>query len=114
MDIKIYVIVGLVLLVGYTLSKSGGDVKGPDARKMVAEGALLLDVRTTGEFAGGALPGAINIPVQDLEARMKEVGAKDRPIVVYCRSGQRSGRAARMLKAAGYQTVQNLGSISSW
>lgn len=114
MDIKIIIIIAAVLLVGYTMSRSGGDVKGSEAQEMVKNGALLLDVRTTQEFAGGHLPGAINIPVQDLDRRLSEVGAKDRPIVVYCRSGQRSARAARMLKGAGHQTVHDLGSISRW
>ena len=89
-------------------------MKGSDARDLVAKGALLLDVRTPQEFATGHIQGAINIPVQDLDRRMAEVGAKDRPVVVYCRSGQRSARAARMLKAAGHQTVHDLGSIGRW
>lgn len=114
MDLKIVIVIAAVLLVGYTLSRSGGDVKGSDARELVAKGALLLDVRTTQEFAGGHLPGAVNIPVQDLDRRLSEVGAKERPVVVYCRSGQRSARAARMLKGAGYQAVHDLGSISRW
>ena len=114
MDIKAYVVVGIVFLVGYALLKSKGDVKGADARALVQNGALLLDVRTGGEFSGGHLPGAINIPVSDLENRLSEVGPKNRPIVVYCRSGQRSARAARTLKSAGYEAVHNLGSISSW
>jgi rhodanese-related sulfurtransferase len=75
------------------------------ARQLVADGALLLDVRTSAEYAGGHLEGAVNIPVQELGARVAEVGAKSRPVVVYCRSGGRSCSAAGLLTKAGYQVV---------
>ncbi|MCC6995380.1 MAG: rhodanese-like domain-containing protein, partial [Deltaproteobacteria bacterium] len=82
-----------------------GDVSGADARALVAQGALLLDVRTAGEFAGGHIEGALNIPVQELGQRLGELGDKARPIVVYCRSGKRSSRAASMLKGAGHSAT---------
>jgi rhodanese-related sulfurtransferase len=56
----------------------------------------------------------VNIPVQELDGRMSELEPKDRPIVVYCRSGNRSGRAARMLKEAGYVSVHDLGAMTRW
>ena len=91
----------------------GGDVSRPSARAMVEKGALLVDVRTPEEYAEGHIPDAINVPVQELEARMAEL-PKDRPIVVYCRSGKRSARAASMLQAAGYTSIHDLGAMSSW
>lgn len=84
-----------------------------DGRELVANGALLLDVRTPEEFRERHLDGAVNIPVQHLDARMRELGAKDRPIVVYCRSGARSAAAAALMKAAGYQ-VLDIGGIGNW
>ncbi len=89
------------------------------ARKLVSEGAVLLDVRTTEEFAGRHLDKAVNIPVGDLSARMSEVeklagGDKNKPIVVYCQSGGRSARAKSMLTSAGYTKVTNLGGIDDW
>lgn len=114
MDFKIFVIGAAVLVAGYVMTKPAGGVKGSEAREMVAKGALLLDVRTKDEFAAGHLPAAVNIPVQDLDRRLAEVGAKERPIVVYCRSGQRSRRAAGLLKAAGYGAVHDLGSMGRW
>jgi phage shock protein E len=51
--------------------------------------------------------------VQDLPARLKEVGTQARPVVVYCRSGGRSAQAAAMLSAAGYQ-VKDIGPMSAW
>ena len=75
---------------------------------------MLLDVRTLEEFASGHLPSAINISVQELERRLGELKAKDRPIVLYCRSGNRSNRAAGILKGAGYAAVHDLGAMSRW
>lgn len=85
----------------------------PIHRELVRNGALLLDVRTAEEFAEAHVPGARNIPVQELPARIAEVGEKNRPVVVYCRSGARSARAASMLKAAGYE-VHDFGGIHNW
>jgi phage shock protein E len=82
-------------------------------RELVANGALLLDVRTPDEFREHHIDGATNIPVQELGSRMGELGPKDRPIVVYCRSGARSATATSMMKSAGYQ-VLDIGGIASW
>jgi phage shock protein E len=87
-------------------------VDGARARKLVGEGAQLVDVRTPGEFAGGALPGAKNIPVDGLAGRLGEIDPK-RPVIVYCRSGMRSSKAAAMLTERGY-TVHDLGAIGNW
>ena len=85
-------------------------------RLIKEENAVLLDVRTPGEFQSGALPGAVNIPVQEFKARLAEVerltgGDKKHAIVVYCRSGRRSGIAKEMLLEAGYDRVTNAGGI---
>lgn len=96
------------------LFRSRGDVTAADAHRLVEHGALLLDVRTPEEFRAGHIEGAINIPVQVLEQRMAELGAHERDIVVYCRSGNRSGRAKQMLHAAGYTSIHDLGPMSAW
>jgi len=74
---------------------------------------MLLDVRTPEEFAGQRIPGAVNIPVQELATRLKEVGPKGRPVVVYCRSGGRSAGAAQLLKRAGFE-VTDIGAMGNW
>lgn len=75
---------------------------------------LLLDVRTVEEFAGGHVPGALNIPVQALAQRLAEV-PKGRPVIVYCESGRRSARALDLLKEAGYTDVREMdGSMAAW
>lgn len=86
--------------------------RGETARARVEAGALLLDVRTTGEFAGGHVEGAINIPLSDLEARFSELET-DRGVVVYCQMGSRSARAATILRQRGVD-VFDLGAMSSW
>lgn len=67
----------------------------------MSEGALLLDVRTPAEFAAGAPVGALDIPVQELAARVEEL-PRDRTIIAYCRSGARSAAAVARLTAASF------------
>jgi rhodanese-related sulfurtransferase len=106
--------VAVVLVAAYFMFMKGGDVTSTEARQLVQAGARLVDVRTPGEFAAGHIPGAINIPVQQLDARMSELQPKDAGVVVYCRSGHRSGNAARMLKSAGFADVHDLGPMTRW
>lgn len=81
--------------------------------KDIPADALVVDVRTPGEFAGGHYEGAVNIPVSQLSARLGELGAKDRKIIVYCRSGSRSRTAKSILERAGFTQVQDGGSLRS-
>lgn len=90
------------------------DLSGAAARELVAKGARLVDVRSPGEFAGVHLDGARNIPVGELGRRLGELGAKDRPVIVYCASGARSAMAKRTLKGAGFREVYNLGAMHNW
>lgn len=75
---------------------------------------LLVDVRTPDEFAGGHIPGAKNIPIGDLEARISELGATDTEVTVVCEVGGRSARAAATLAKRGFRAVNVLGGTSSW
>lgn len=90
------------------------ETSSEDARALVADGAVLVDVRTPEEFAAGHLPGAINLPVQELTGRVRELGPTGTGLVVYCRSGARSAHATRLLRAAGYTDVHDLGAMSRW
>ena len=70
---------------------------------------LILDVRTPGEYAGGHLANAKLIPIQVLEAELGQLADyKDKPIFVYCRSGNRSTVAARLLLDKGFHNVTNM------
>ena len=74
---------------------------------------LLLDVRTPAEFDGGHINGAVNIAVEELANRLSEV-PDDKPIVVYCRSGNRSAQASKILADAGYTGIYDLGGVIEW
>ena len=90
------------------------DVSASEARQLVRSGARVLDVRSKEEFRERHVQGAINIPVEELKKRMDELGAKNRPVVVYCHTGARSGAAAILLRKAGFTKVHNLGSLGHW
>ncbi|MEP6864680.1 MAG: rhodanese-like domain-containing protein [Deltaproteobacteria bacterium] len=84
------------------------------ARKLIAAGATVLDVRTPEEFADGHLPSATNLPVEDVAQRIAEVdklvgGDKTKPVVVYCSKGGRAAKAKQALEASGYTNVVNGG-----
>ena len=74
-------------------------------------GARVVDVRTPEEFNEEHFPKAVNIPVDEIPARMNEFGDKKSPLVLYCASGSRSAYAARILKSAGYVDVVNAGGL---
>lgn len=77
---------------------------------------LVLDVRTPEEFSAGHVPGAINIPHDQLASRLAELPAsRDEPVVVYCRSGRRAALAEDVLRKNGYSNVRHLkGDIVGW
>jgi rhodanese-related sulfurtransferase len=91
-----------------------GKTSSAEARRLVAAGARLVDVRTPGEFGGGHLPGALNIPLDQLQGRVGELKKESTPVVLYCASGMRSGQAKRLLTAAGLAAVHDLGAMSRW
>ncbi len=80
-------------------------------KEKIKAGAKIIDVRSTAEFADGAYPGAINIPLHVLPLKMNELGPKDTPIVLYCASGARSGQGMRLLKQNGFTDVINAGGL---
>ena len=82
-------------------------------RQAMEDGAQLVDVRTPQEFAGGALPGAINMPVQQVAAA-RGVLDPERPVIVYCRSGQRSEMARMILASMGFPNVFNIGGYANY
>ena len=80
------------------------------------EDALVIDVREANEFATGHVLGAKNLPLARMETALAEiVKKKDRPVIVYCDGGDRSGKAIGVLKKQGFAHVANLsGGIKSW
>ena len=87
-------------------------IEGSEAQKLVAGGALLVDVRSPEEYADGHLDGARNIPLDVLQGALGGL-PRDKPIIVYCAVGSRAGVAATHLAEAGYD-VRNLGAMANW
>lgn len=83
-----------------------------DLKQIAADGALILDVRSPGEFAGGHVKGAINIPVDKIGSQAAMLKKKNLPIIAYCQSGIRSRMAASQLKSKGMEAY-NAGSLSA-
>ncbi|MEO0652770.1 MAG: rhodanese-like domain-containing protein [Planctomycetota bacterium] len=93
-----------------------GDLTPDKAKALVEAGEVdLLDVRTPQETAGGIIPGAQLIPVDQLEERVKEVRRSGKPLLVYCAGGGRSAAACEFLSSEGQPSLHNLsGGIGSW
>lgn len=79
-----------------------------DLKAIKAQGATILDVRTAGEYAGGHIPGSINIPLDQLGAKLKQL-PKDKPVIACCLSGGRSGSAVPLLRSEGYEAYNGGG-----
>lgn len=77
----------------------------PDLGEMLENGAVIIDVRTPGEFKGGHPKGAINIPVNVIGSKIAKIKGYNKPIITCCASGGRSGAAASKLKSAGIEAV---------
>lgn len=106
--------VPVAIIGGFLLFKRLGQVKPEAAHSMVKSGAKLVDVRSPGEFSSGHLPGAVNVPLPELEGQLAKLGPKDKPVVLYCASGTRSAMARSKLKGLGFTQVFNLGAMSRW
>lgn len=85
-----------------------------DIRQTLKSGATLLDVRTTAEFNGGALPNAKNIPLSILPVLAHERLDKDEHVFIYCRAGGRAIMAEKILSALGFNQVTNIGGIHQY
>ncbi|HEX7022456.1 MAG TPA: rhodanese-like domain-containing protein [Trueperaceae bacterium] len=84
-----------------------------EAKERIDGGALLLDVREKSEFDEARIPGSLLIPLGELAGRQEEL-PKDRDIMVHCRSGARSARAAQYLNVQGYRATNMAGGILAW
>jgi len=111
------IILGLIMI--FRPGSGAPAVTPDDAERMMQsrDSVLLLDVRTPSEYSGpsGHLEGALLIPVQELEERMGELEQyRQKTIIAYCRSGNRSGRAANLLNSRGYRALNMTGGIIQW
>lgn len=86
------------------------------AKEMIANGAVVIDVRTPDEYSGDHLAQATNIPLDQLGSRLADVekltgGDKAKPVVLHCASGGRAGKAKKQLEEQGYTNVVNGGGL---
>lgn len=101
---------------GFGKSASVRTLKSSDFRIEMEQtkNKLLVDVREPDEYKSGFIPGAVNIPLSQLEQRLVDI-PKNRDVLLYCRSGMRSKNAARILQRHGYVRLAHLqGGVSSW
>jgi rhodanese-related sulfurtransferase len=89
------------------------EVSREEARKLIEEGAQLIDVRADHEWEVGRIAGATHVPLPELPQRLGEID-KDRPVVVYCRGGNRSTMATDALAEAGYDAAKLSEGIVGW
>ncbi len=102
-----------LLLITFQSAFANSDVMAQAGVDAINKGAKIIDVRTAGEFQSGHLDKSVNIPYQDIANRIAEVSTdKDELIVVYCRSGRRSGIAQKTLQSIGYKNVVNGGGFN--
>ena len=93
--------------------------KGPDINEGVAKfkaesRAVLLDVRSANEYAGGHIPRSRNLPVTDIKKAESALPDKDMPIFVYCEAGSRAKKAVAELQKMGYTRVESIGALKEF
>jgi phage shock protein E len=110
MDWTLWIIIGAVIA-GVFILKRISFVSMDTARGLLKAGALVVDVRSPGEYNSKHLPGAINIELGNISAEIgRLVPDKEQVILLHCLSGGRSGFARQQLRTMGYKNVYNLGS----
>lgn len=100
------IIIGIAMFGIFKSLFSSGNTEG--VKEAVAQGALLVDVRSPGEFASGSVKGAVNVPVGEIASKISKFQGKP-GVVVFCRSGARSAQAKQILEQNGIENVINGG-----
>ncbi|MCL1141598.1 rhodanese-like domain-containing protein [Shewanella gaetbuli] len=101
-------------VLGLSAHVNAKDINAESAWKQIEQQAVVIDVRTANEFAAGHIEGAINIPFEEIVEGVNALNlTKDSPIVLYCRSGRRSGIADNALTEAGYSQSMNAGGFNA-
>jgi rhodanese-related sulfurtransferase len=89
------------------------EISRAEAREMLEKGAQLVDVRADHEWEAGHLPGAVHIPLAELPQHIEEID-KERPVILYCRGGNRSSMATTALAEAGFDAVKLTEGAVGW
>jgi phage shock protein E len=107
------VILLAILVILYLLIQRSNLDAAHSVSDYLHRGALLVDVRSPSEFSGGHLPGAINLPLNQLDTLLPRYApSKHQMLLIHCKSGMRSSLAVKRLKRQGYVNTLNLGSYS--
>ncbi len=108
-----FILIIAAVLAVILLLKRTGQISTKDAQEHLKQGALVIDVRSSGEFGSGHLPDAVNIPLGELVTAVPlQVKDKNQVLLLHCQSGMRSAVGVKKLKGMGYPNVFNLGSLS--
>ncbi|HWA93080.1 MAG TPA: rhodanese-like domain-containing protein [Terracidiphilus sp.] len=106
-----FVALGIAIL--YFVYKRTGLLPLKEAKEFVKKGALIIDVRTPGEFESGHLSQATNIPLDQIEMNIGNYSKdKGKILLLHCQSGMRSSKAVKRLGAIGYKNAFNIGSYA--
>ncbi len=89
------------------------EISRDEAQRLIEDGAQLVDVRAAHEWEAGRIAGAVHVPLAELAERTGEID-EDRPVVLYCRGGNRSTMAAEALAAAGFDAAKLSEGILGW
>ena len=95
------------------MSEAGNEVSRAEAQKLIEDGAQVIDVRTEHEWDVGRIAGAAHLPLDELAQRAAEID-QERPVILYCRGGNRSTMAAAALAGAGYDAAKLSEGIVGW
>ena len=91
------------------LSMLGFGGKSESVAEFIDKGAVIIDVRTVGEFQSGHIKGSKNIPLDNIFSKVNEIKRLEKPVIVCCRSGMRSAQAASILKNRGIDVMNGGG-----
>jgi len=108
-------LIALVLLCSFALGCVASDSTNDKTQIPIGGEVLVIDVRTTEEYRSGHIGGAVHVPYEIIGDKIAALSAdKERDIVLYCRSGRRSGIAQKALQGMGYTRVVNAGGIDEY
>ena len=83
--------------------------KSESIQEFIEKGAVIIDVRSPGEFAGGHIKGSKNIPLNEIGAKINEIKKQNKPVIACCASGMRSSQATSILKQNGVDSINGGG-----
>ena len=104
------VLIALGIIAAFLLYRRAGLISVKEAQQYLKHGALVIDVRTAGEFVSGHLPVAVNLPLSEIDSNWnRRIKNKNQVLLLHCQSGSRSGAAKKKLIALGCPNTYNMG-----